>query len=194
MRYIVLIFHKENKLVKRNSPTLIFYIIEKNGIKNFVSFIRHSKELMTLLPDKKQDTPVPVHMLRIPFRSKVWLLLSILWSLLLLYLSLAPSPPQVPGPLGWDKLQHAAALGCMAFLAAEVCLERGKSLFFSVVAGFISASVFGALIELLQWLFTVNREAELLDLIADMVGACVSMMLLFLFKKNSPPRSVEKER
>lgn len=100
--------------------------------------------------------------------------------MLLLYLSLSPAPPQIEGPLGWDKLLHAAALGGTAFLSAGICLVFRKSLFFSLVTGFISASLFGALIELLQWSFTVNRQAELLDLAADMIGAFFAMAILYL--------------
>lgn len=122
---------------------------------------------------------------RSSFRATAWILSLILWSLLLLYLSLTPAPPQVAGPLGWDKLQHAAALGSMAVLVAAISSEFKKSLRFSLITGFVAASLFGALIELLQWLCTVNRQAELLDLIADMAGAFCAMLLMYFFRKNT---------
>lgn len=122
-------------------------------------------------------------MLKIPFQTAAWILSSILWSLLLLYLSLTPAPPHVEGPFGWDKLQHAAALGCSAILVGRICLELRRSLFFSLITGFVSASLFGALIELLQWLYTANRQAEAADLAADMIGALFAMVLLYFFKK-----------
>jgi VanZ family protein len=120
------------------------------------------------------------------FRGTAWILSLVLWSLLLLYLSLTPAPPSVENPLGWDKLLHAAALGGTAFLTAGICLTFRKTFHFSLVTGFISASLFGALIELLQWLFTVNRQAELLDLVADMIGAFFAMTILYLLKNNLP--------
>jgi len=77
-----------------------------------------------------------------------------MWAVVLLYLSLTPSPPQIEGPLGWDKLQHAAALGVMALLVFRSCIEFGRSLTRSGIIGIISAILFGGLIELLQSWFT----------------------------------------
>src|SRR5689334_22097344 len=107
-------------------------------------------------------------------RSIFWPSLVFVWAAALLYLSLTPSPPQIEGPLGWDKLQHAAAMGVMALLLFRTCLAFDRDLTGSGIIGIISATLFGGLIELLQGCFTVNRQAELADFFADAVGALLA--------------------
>ena len=101
------------------------------------------------------------------------------WSITLLYLSLAPAPPQLEGPLGWDKLQHSAALGVLAFLVSMTCIALSQPLKRSIAIGFIYSTLFGGLIEILQGVFTTYRQAEPLDFAADTVGASIVAMTLF---------------
>ncbi len=105
------------------------------------------------------------------------LLLLISWMVLLGWLSLMSSPPQVPGLFGWDKLQHAVAYGLLAWLMAYVMLSSKK---FRPSATWWSAGLcallFGAGMELLQQAMHAGRAAEWQDLVADALGillACV---------------------
>ena len=107
----------------------------------------------------------------------VRLLLVVVWAIVLLYLSLTPAPPHVEGPLGWDKLQHAAALGGMAFLVYRVSLTFRAPPFRSACTGFVFATLFGGLIEILQQGFTANRQADPIDFAADAVGALIAVLL-----------------
>ncbi len=104
------------------------------------------------------------------------LLLVVVWAIMLLYLSLTPAPPHVEGPLGWDKLQHAAALGVMAFLVLRASRSFCASPFRSACTGFVFATFFGGLIEILQG-FTANRQADPIDFAADAVGALIAVLL-----------------
>lgn len=106
----------------------------------------------------------------------VKLLLVVVWAIMLLYLSLTPAPPRVEGPLGWDKLQHAAALGVMAFLVLRASRSFCASPFRSTCTGFVFATLFGGLIEILQG-FTANRQADPIDFAADAVGALIAVLL-----------------
>jgi VanZ family protein len=108
---------------------------------------------------------------------QTWLLLVAVWVIVLLYLSLTPSPPQVEGPLGWDKLQHGAALGVMAFLLFRASLPFRATPFRAACIGFVGATLFGGLIEILQGTLTVNRQADPLDFAADAVGAVIAVLL-----------------
>jgi VanZ family protein len=106
--------------------------------------------------------------------------LVLLWTSILLYLSLTPTLPHVGGLLGWDKFQHAAALGVLAFLICCTCLSYRKNLKISCFTGFVCAALFGGLIELLQGSLTVNRHADILDFVADSVGAFIMMLVVYL--------------
>jgi VanZ family protein len=116
--------------------------------------------------------------LRIDTASRpVTLLLVVAWAIMLLYLSLTPAPPRVEGPLGWDKLQHAAALGVMAFLVLRASLSFCATPFSSACTGFVFATLFGGLIEIMQQRFTANRQADPIDFVADAIGALIAVLL-----------------
>ncbi len=108
----------------------------------------------------------------------IWTALVTLWSVILLHLSLAPDPPRIEGVFGWDKLQHAAALGTLAFMTARACLASRLPLFRSAIVGFVYATLFGGLIEILQEFLTTYRQADPLDFAADAAGAFIAVATL----------------
>lgn len=114
-------------------------------------------------------------------QAAVWFILALVWVFTLLYFSLSPSPPQIGGLWGWDKLQHAAAIGILALLVAKGCLASSKSSASSFTSGFVVSVAFGILIEQLQKTLTVNRQAEVNDIIADAFGALIVLLFMFFF-------------
>ena len=105
-----------------------------------------------------------VHILRLS--------IPVLWALIILWLSLTSSPPQLPGVLGWDKLLHAGAYGLLSILLAQAFLCPPFSMNKPWWSAGIAAVVYGALLEILQLLSQTGRTAEWLDLFADAIGAC----------------------
>lgn len=105
-----------------------------------------------------------VHILRLS--------IPVLWALIILWLSLTSSPPQLPGVLGWDKLLHAGAYGLLSILLAQAFLCPPFSMNKPWWPAAIAAVVYGALLEILQLLSQTGRTAEWLDLFADAIGAC----------------------
>ena len=99
--------------------------------------------------------------------------LPVLWALIILWLSLTSSPPQLPGVLGWDKLLHAGAYGLLSILLAQAFLCPPFSMNKPWWPAAIAAVVCGALLEILQLLSQTGRTAEWLDLFADAIGACI---------------------
>lgn len=103
-------------------------------------------------------------------------LLSMAWAAIILWLSLTPSPPDIPGVLGWDKLLHAGAYGLLALLVALLfssCCRNSWRTYF--LTGFICL-LYGGLVEILQMHANTGRTAEWWDLFADAIGvaaACV---------------------
>lgn len=104
-----------------------------------------------------------------------WWIVTVAWGCLLLYLCLSPAPPSLPGPLGWDKLSHAVALGIMSYFVARS--RQGSC--HQALSGFAFGTVFGILIELLQGFLTSNREADLYDVLADMLGAGIAALIFY---------------
>ena len=101
----------------------------------------------------------------------------VLWALIILWLSLTSSPPQLPHILGWDKLLHAAAYGILSLLLAQAFLCSPFSMNKPWWLAGITAVVYGALLEILQLLSQTGRTAEWLDLFADAVGACLGCVI-----------------
>jgi VanZ family protein len=98
------------------------------------------------------------------------------WALIILWLSLTSSPPQIEGALGWDKFLHASAYGLLSLLLAQAFISfqlPGKAMWW---AG-LSAVAYGGLLEILQMLAQTGRTAEWWDLFADAVGAFLGCVI-----------------
>ena len=119
-----------------------------------------------------------VHILRLS--------IPVLWALIILWLSLTSSPPQLPGVLGWDKLLHAGAYGLLSILLAQAFLCPPFSMNKPWWSAGIAAVVYGALLEILQLLSQTGRTAEWLDLFADAIGACFCCVVCLLLLRRIP--------
>ena len=95
----------------------------------------------------------------------------VLWALIILWLSLTSSPPELPGVLGWDKLLHAGAYGLLSILLAQAFLCPPFSMNKPWLWAWTTAVVYGAFLEILQLLSQTGRTAEWLDLFGETVGA-----------------------
>jgi len=99
------------------------------------------------------------------------------WVMTIIWLSLDPAPPAPDVPLfGYDKLFHAAAYASLTLLAgwafSGITSLTGR--FWLLIAS--SAVVIGGLLEIAQALFTVTREAEAADFIANCFGAGIALL------------------
>jgi VanZ family protein len=99
------------------------------------------------------------------------------WAAIILWLSLTPSPPELPGFLGWDKLLHAGAYGLLAVLVAQFILYLTHNLERACWHAGLLAICYGALLEVLQLYLQTGRTAEWRDLFADIVGVCFSCVI-----------------
>lgn len=84
-------------------------------------------------------------------------------------MALNPRPPQLPGAPS-DKIQHIIAFVVLAGLA-RAAYPRASAWTLAW-----RLSLFGALIELLQAIPALNRDAELLDWAADTVAAAAVLI------------------
>lgn len=93
------------------------------------------------------------------------------YALVLIWLSLAADPPQPQ--LSWphkDKFGHALAYGLMTLLGAWAWSRGSFITMKGLLIGLTSAMFFGVLMEVLQGLLTPHRQAEWLDLAANLAG------------------------
>ena len=99
------------------------------------------------------------------------------WAATIFWLSLTSSPPQIPGPLGWDKLLHTGAYGLLTLLIAQflLCLPLNPRKICQVAS--LAAICFGATMEVLQFLAGTGRTAEWWDLFADVAGVFLACVL-----------------
>ncbi|MSN25096.1 MAG: hypothetical protein GJV46_04425 [Geobacter sp.] len=98
----------------------------------------------------------------------------------MLWLSLIPSDSVPSVGLGWDKLNHAAAIAAVTFLAF-LSLKSNR---WGAPAAFLYGITLGGLIEIFQALFTTSRTAEWGDMLADLIGAGLVWCLIFIVQKK----------
>lgn len=92
-------------------------------------------------------------------------------------MAVLPHPPQIPGSPS-DKFQHILAFAILAGLAAAA--YRGTPL---ILLG-IQLSIFGAVIELVQLIPALNRDADWVDWLADTVAATAILLLAAALKQR----------
>jgi VanZ family protein len=108
----------------------------------------------------------------------------ILWAIILfmtgitLYLTLIP-PDSIPKGEIWkhDKLGHFSLFGAWTFFIGIAMLMRTKK-HLPLISIFFIGTAFGISVEILQEILPVDRNADLYDILADMAGCLVAVILL----------------
>jgi len=117
---------------------------------------------------------MPIKLKRFVF---YWLPL-ILYCLLIYIQSANPSPEQIPSFPFVDKVLHFVAYGIMGilFYRAYQTLRIKNNIQMLMLLSVVSASLYGISDEIHQS-FVPFREAEVADVIADMLGAAIGVLL-----------------
>lgn len=106
-------------------------------------------------------------------RFPVWLL-SVSWAIFILILSTVGVGLNLPSTwsdiISWDKLAHAFVYFVLVFLLHKD-LVRTQPKQRSLWLAFTISVAFGILMEIVQYTFFPNRYFEVLDIIANIVGA-----------------------
>jgi VanZ family protein len=89
-----------------------------------------------------------------------------------------PKPPQLPGEPS-DKIQHILAFTVLAALAAAAYPRT------SLLKIGLGLSAFGALIEIVQMIPILHRDAEFVDWIADTAAAAVVLLLAGILRRRA---------
>jgi VanZ family protein len=110
---------------------------------------------------------------------------SLVYTMVLTYYSLKASPIPVKLPSQSDKLLHALAyfvFTVLWFLSFKFTFSWNRKK--SVVSTFILAVSFGILIEILQEQLTNYRQADVLDVLANIIGTVLAIITLKLIFKD----------
>lgn len=102
--------------------------------------------------------------------------LAIVWTVIMLIGCLTPHAELPDELVNWnDKAQH------IAIFALFTLLWRLAGLKFATAA--VVGIVFGALIEVLQYVLPINRSADWADLFADSIGVVLGILLVPVAQK-----------
>ena len=119
-------------------------------------------------------------------RKKYWTFLpAVLFTAAVAYLSLTESA-QAPSVALSDKVIHGAMYLVLAIswiLPFKSPISNLQSPIYAFVL--LGTTAFGALLELLQHFCTLTRSGEWLDLLADLVGALIGILLVLLWRRLS---------
>jgi VanZ family protein len=110
--------------------------------------------------------------------SRIWLVLCLGLTLMILWLALMPSA-SAPTGLGRDKLNHVGAIAVASGLAF-LSLHSHR---WAAPAAFLYGVFLGILIEILQATLTSNRSAEWGDVAADVIGAGGAWLAIRLYQR-----------
>ena len=107
------------------------------------------------------------------FVSRLLLLLAALFALVMACL---PQPPQLPGQPS-DKLQHIVAFVVLTLLARAAYPAVRPAITFA------SLAAFGALIEIVQSIPVLHRDASVVDWIVDCLAVATTLGMLMIAKR-----------
>lgn len=102
--------------------------------------------------------------MKFPLRTLFWV--ALVFAFLMATL---PHPPAIPGAPS-DKLQHIAAFATLAVLGAWAYPGTSK------IRLAIGLALFGAAIELVQMTPALHRDAEWMDLVADICAVLLALL------------------
>jgi VanZ family protein len=124
-----------------------------------------------------------------PEKRRVQRYITLAYLAFVVYVSLAPGQ-RVPSILDWssligpDKIAHFGAYAIFAVLLS-LSIEIGSP-GKRIVVAVIGAALFGGLMELLQAIMGIGRTFDLIDMVANLIGAILGGVLygIFLYLVN----------
>jgi len=120
-------------------------------------------------------------------RKWIWAIIPVLiWAGIIAWLSTGSSV-QLPDPwktIHWkDKIGHAVAYFVLAVLLCRVLHYLGKLGSRSACVVVVLSSFYGAGMEAIQYFFYPGRHFELLDMVANVIGASLGVYVAYYFLK-----------
>jgi VanZ family protein len=94
------------------------------------------------------------------------------------------NPPKImPDLLEPDKLAHAAAYCMLATLVTWGFVRNGQHFWQAAVTSVFLSAGYGVLMEIVQYNFFPNRYFEVWDIVANIIGCLVSILVSYFVIK-----------
>lgn len=106
------------------------------------------------------------------------------WGIVIAFLSLTAGknlPENIWDIVNLDKLAHAFVYMLLTFLLAWGFFQKGQLNKKTIILSLLISISYGILLELLQYGFFPDRYFELLDIIANIIGSLLSLILIKIF-------------
>lgn len=120
-------------------------------------------------------------------QNNISILLSFLFALLILFLSITPTDVDGETPFfyfnGIDKVVHALMYGVFSILVVTAYLNNYIYKFRTLVIVLSAIWFYSILMELVQHFFVEYRSGEILDAVANLAGILLSTGLLLTIRK-----------
>jgi glycopeptide antibiotics resistance protein len=127
-------------------------------------------------------------------QSIPWML--VIWTLLIVYLTIVPSEQLIDVKMfKYDKAGHFIIFGGWTFLVGLIQIIYFGNLKRALFPIPLAGTLFGALIEVMQYILPFRRHASFEDMIANTLGCLLAFVVLLLIRKylrtfsTSEPRS-----
>lgn len=125
----------------------------------------------------------------LPRSVKLYLTLLVISTGAILYGTLFPVSYEVPKSfLGLDKLVHFVMFGAWTFFYGLVRFLKDK---FKLTPIFLVGTLFGLIVEILQYVLPTGRSPEILDFVADITGTGLAILVLYLLVRKVPDFKTE---
>ena len=122
----------------------------------------------------------------IPFLFGIWMIIT-------LYLTAMPAKYLVESRVfQYDKLGHFALFGGWAFLYGLFVMYYRRKTDVGLKRIFFIGFLFGASVELYQYLMPINRSGNLADLAANGLGCLAAVLALGIIKQYFPEESLNE--
>jgi VanZ family protein len=123
-------------------------------------------------------------------RKDVLLCLASLWTIFVAYMCLAnfKSLPKI-GMNNPDKYVHVTFHFVFTVLWFFYLKVKNKNIVSSLVKVVIASVIYGGIIEIVQGLFTTTRQADIVDILANTIGAILAVVMILATAKFSNKES-----
>lgn len=115
-------------------------------------------------------------------------ILPIIWAIIIFIIIAIPGGyiPKTHGfweLLSPDKLVHLAMFTPFAYLLARGIYKNTKQLKSSLIIAFFLGIIYGSLTEIMQYYVIIGRNGNVFDVIADIIGVVLGLILFRLIGK-----------
>ena len=115
--------------------------------------------------------------------NNILLIIALIWTTMVAYLCLISFQTLPEAPKNFDKFGHIIFHFGITFLWFLYFNFKKNTISVknALQKAFLFSFFYGIIIEICQWFFTISRNAEILDVLANAIGASLAVMIVAVF-------------